>query len=641
MTGAAAALAASPAAGTGSEFPGVLDGVLLAGPAARLAAMLDQAFLAGAGWDPGSRMLSLPAGHRLLGRVVCRTGGCDATAHGTRAGGLCWRCFARLTRAGLSAGEITSSPELPPLPDRPPGCAVPGCLRMSPGGRQGQRTGLCQAHSRRFRRVPGMTMERFLADPRVRPLPALGPCNVAACARRAESEHGYCPTHYVRWRQAVTACPGAEERHWQLTEPAVSEGGRVSLRGLPPLVVTEVLFGIWQRAGDGAKITDVNLRAVCDALRRQQAGSIGACAPLSAFPARRAGTCWPRWPVRSAGLWPIPAPSGPGTPGTLRSSATPGGCHSRITQPWLREAAKGWAGEELPRHRGAGASNVRSTVNGLARLSESLRCRGDRGLAPAALGPDIENFLSRLGYLESAGTISRYHRNVICRGVRAALAGIRGLGLTRAGQPAAGLAGDFALGLRDIPAEPARGEPGRDLPPEIMTVLCASLDVLGPADVKAATQIAIDTGRRPEDILGLPLDCLARDADGAPVLVYDNAKAHRLGRRLPVSQATATVITGQQARVRARFPATPPGELKLLPAARRNPDGAQAHEHLHAGRPAPRLGHRARDPAHPRWHRVRQGQGGSVCLPAHLRPAARRRRGADRRPGRAPLITAT
>ena len=44
-------------------------------------------------------------------------------------------------------------------------------------------------------------------------------------------------------------------------------------------------------------------------------------------------------------------------------------------------------------------------------------------------------------------------------------------------------------------------------------MLCASLDVLGPAEVRAATQIAIDTGRRPEDILGLPLDCLARDAD--------------------------------------------------------------------------------------------------------------------------------
>ncbi len=118
-----------------------------------------------------------------------------------------------------------------------------------------------------------------------------------------------------------------------------------------------------------------------------------------------------------------------------------------------------------------------------------------------------------------------------------------------------------------------RGEPGRDLPPEIMTILCASLDTLQPPEVRAATEIAIDTGRRPEDILGLPLDCLAHDKDGTAVLVYDNAKADRMGRRLPVSQATATVITGQQDRVRAQFPGTPPAELKLLPAARCNPDG--------------------------------------------------------------------
>ena len=42
--------------------------------------MLDPAFLAEAGWDPGSRVLSLPAGHRLLGRTVCRVDGCATTA---------------------------------------------------------------------------------------------------------------------------------------------------------------------------------------------------------------------------------------------------------------------------------------------------------------------------------------------------------------------------------------------------------------------------------------------------------------------------------------------------------------------------------------------------------------------------------
>ena len=117
-------------------------------------------------------------------------------------------------------------------------------------------------------------MERFLADPRVRPLAPLGPCQVAACSRRSESEHGYCPTHYVRWRATVTAAPGTDQRHWQLTCPAVSEAGQVSLRGLAPLVVLQVLTGIQHRVQvHGAKITDVNLRAVCDSLRRQQATS--------------------------------------------------------------------------------------------------------------------------------------------------------------------------------------------------------------------------------------------------------------------------------------------------------------------------------------------------------------------------------
>ena len=158
-------------------------------------------------------------------------------------------------------------------------------------------------------------------------------------------------------------------------------------------------------------------------------------------------------------------------------------------------------------------------------LSQHLHGRADHGSDPAALGRgDLENFLSRLAYLEANGRISRYRRNMICRDVRAVLAGIRALGLTRIGQVAGGLGGDVAVERADIPADPQRGEPGRDLPPEIMTALCANLRTLEPAEVKAATQIGIDTGRRPEDILSLPLDCLARDKDGGAVLVYDNVK---------------------------------------------------------------------------------------------------------------------
>jgi hypothetical protein len=173
-----------------------------------LAAALDRDFLTGAGWDPEIQVLSMPAAHPLLGRRVCRAGGCTATAHGSGTGGLCYQCSSRLARAGWTPDQIRLAEELPPLPARADGCLVPGCQRMSPGGRQGQRTGLCQAHSRRFRRVPGTGIEDFLADPRVRPLPPLGPCRVAACSRRSESEHGYCPTHYVRWRYLIRSDRG-------------------------------------------------------------------------------------------------------------------------------------------------------------------------------------------------------------------------------------------------------------------------------------------------------------------------------------------------------------------------------------------------------------------------------------------------
>jgi integrase len=556
-------------AGPGRESGRVLAGVVLDGQAARLAQEIDAAFLAGAGWDPARRVLSMPAGHRLLGRTVCRVDGCATTAQPVT--GVCWSCCTWLTGQGLSTGQIPLTPLLPPLPARAAACAVPGCLAVPTV----PRATLCEPHARQLRRrVRTPAMEEFLADPRVRPLPPLQPCAVLACTRAADGARGLCNTHYQRWRTITSTDPDRDMARWQLTDDQVAEGGQVSLRGLPPLVVVQVLFGIWQRTRSGAKITDVALRGACRALSCQQVTSIGEC-DIAAVPSK---------PTRSL-LGALVrhvrrALSDPGTehgkdvwdlgvfghPGRLSFTG--------ISQSWLREAAKHWAAQDLPRHRGSGARNVRAKVNSLARLSENLRCRPDRGDLPAALGrADIENFLGRLGYLESAGTISRYHRNVICRGARTILAGIRALGLTRPGQAAAGLHGDFVIGAGDIPAAPVRGEPGRDLPPEIMTTLCASLDTLQPPEVRVATEIAIDTGRRPEDILGLPLDCLARDKDGAAVLVYDNAKADRMGRRLPVSQATATVITGQQDRVRAQFPGTPPAELRLLPAARCNPDG--------------------------------------------------------------------
>ena len=98
MTGTATARALL-AAESLCELPAVLAGTALGGSAARLARMLDHAFLIEAGWDPKARVLSFPSQNRLLGRTLCRVDGCVATAHVTKAVSLAKTGGAQMTRA--------------------------------------------------------------------------------------------------------------------------------------------------------------------------------------------------------------------------------------------------------------------------------------------------------------------------------------------------------------------------------------------------------------------------------------------------------------------------------------------------------------------------------------------------------------
>jgi hypothetical protein len=166
----------------------------------------------------------------------------------------------------------------------------------------------------------------------------------------------------------------------------------------------------------------------------------------------------------------------------------------------LREAAKKWALDELPRRRGDGAASVlRSLVGSVVRLSHSLRgSRADHGEHPAVLGrADIESFLQRQCYLVSTGVCNPELRARTCREVKQFLGRIRVLGLTRPGSPAAGLGCDFTLAFGDIPAEPERGETGQDLPTPITQQLCAQLPLLehGPSgrEIRVAVELLMDT----------------------------------------------------------------------------------------------------------------------------------------------------
>jgi len=418
------------------------------------------------------------------------------------------------------------------------------------------------------------------------PPPVLGPgkCAVVACLRAGQVRPGrqetYCRMHATRWDVASQADPLLDEQRWRRAAEPLPVPGQVNLRGLPPRVVVEVLYGLQQRVAAQCTSYCRFLRRLARELRQSEVCSL-ADLPAQDEPVLRSL-------VNSLQAHLGRAFADPRTEITKdRWDLTVLGHHgwlafTGISQPWLRESAKSWAAHDLPRRRGKQAgARLHEIIGALARLSSTLRAsRADQGEDPAALGrADIETFLHRLAFLAADGQLSAYCRVKTCQDTGRVLAEIRALGLTRAGGPASGLADDFTLTAGDVPAKADPGEPGRDIPAEIMRQISAHLPELEQAissrETRIAVELLMDTGRRPAEICTLTWDCLARGADGTPVLVYDNAKAHRMRRRLPISEHTAALITEQKTAVRQRFPGTPPARLALLPSRRLNPAGSR------------------------------------------------------------------
>ena len=77
-------------------------------------------------------------------------------------------------------------------------------------------------------------------------------------------------------------------------------------------------------------------------------------------------------------------------------------------------------------------------------------------------------------------------------------------------------------------------------------------------------QILRDTGRRPGEVVSLQIGCL-EVIDGQHNLIYDNHKAGRLRRRLPITTDTAEIIAAWQ-RHRTQLPTAPATRQWLFPS---------------------------------------------------------------------------
>jgi integrase len=536
---------------------------------------LEPAFLDEAGWDPQTRTLAPPPGHPLLGYRLCLVRGC--AGQGRVPDGFCGTCRKARRESDLSDGEFIAAG---PARDKHRGeviCSAGGCPRPVRVRRQQ----LCYTHEHR-RRVLGLPLEEFLRHPRAEPLPGFGPCKVAVCSRQAHARRGLCRPHDVRWWEQRRAglAEAADFGAWCRSSAPVASGHEVVMRGLAPLVQAQILFGLQERCRQGALTLLSELRIICRRLLAAGAATITGFddprfdhrhrvlardlqqAVVLAGASPEAEQCKDIWNTVVLGH------------GRRRVIDFTG-----ISQPWLRESVKRWTAEELPTRRGDHATSVlQSHVRCVEELSASLRLhRDDHGGDPSALGRgDIIAFLARLSHRHATGQVSSWSRSVTCRQVAMVLRECRALGLTRAGRPMSGLPDDFAVRRDDIPQQAGDDEPGRALPASVLNQLIAALPALeetaGPA-VRAAVELFMDTGRRPAEICQLGWDCLDQDSDGKYALIYTDFKANRQGKRLPVADETAMVITGQQQRVRARYPDTPASELALFPRTTRNREG--------------------------------------------------------------------
>jgi hypothetical protein len=101
---------------------------------------------------------------------------------------------------------------------------------------------------------------------------------------------------------------------------------------------------------------------------------------------------------------------------------------------------------------------------------------------------------------------------------------------------------EFGVRAEDVPPPVHVDGPGRALPSEVMNALndaLPSLETRTGRASRAAVEILMDTGRRPDEICQRPLDCLERDGDGKYVPVYTGYKENRLHRLLPIPDSTA------------------------------------------------------------------------------------------------------
>jgi integrase len=450
--------------------------------------------------------------------------------------------------------------------------------------------GLC-ASCRRERAMTKTPMEVFVdthvparanRSPGMEPLHLTkidGSCMVPSCDFVVFRSNGLCFYHYSK---RLRDCPTADAAQWAQWQKPFLRAQHFSLAPLQPLVRLEVLYALQQRDLEGLLLRPSLVRRLVKKLEAESSARLVLNVPEDKRPnlsKQFHSLVRGVHRVLTAGHNQMQGIEVLADPLVARAYDTEG-----VSQPWLKMLITDWDRRTKPT-----PDRLREAIRAAHVASQALERRRSGGHDCTILAfEDMDAIVKAMRNLTySDGTPYSYS-------YRRALNG-RFFELIEFGRKA-GL-------LDDVPGSFARhrshfipcpavddDEPGRALPELVIAQLDAQLETIGESFpyrgwsrdhiqsmIRTAYIVLRDTGRRPQEICKLKLDCLF-ESDGY-VLIWDNWKAKRLRRQLPILTQTAEAINRWRDE-RANIPITGASANYLFPGRRTLSHTGQESPHL-------------------------------------------------------------
>ena len=394
---------------------------------------------------------------------------------------------------------------------------------------------------------------------------ALPVCIVPACMRDARTyTSGLCELHQGRYRGDR---PSEPVERWAATQPPYLADHQFTLIHVDETLRWEALYALQQRDVRGGRMEPYAMRLAITHMQTIPSLSVMSESDAVSFLGRKreSGTnshlsefarylrcgrdqmngIGPKdklvWDLVDIGINRDPTILG----GTRRRHGLD---FTPITQPWLRELTLAWARQQTQ------ARKLTETVRVTIVASQALDQRRDHGRNLAALSDrdaslitDAVNVLPALRG-DSVGTKHKrrlygWFFNLIDWGRRNGHLDQLSLSFAPLPRPAVPFE-------NIVDAE----ETGKAIPVEIQRQLDANIESIGRGlhygeltddqahlMFRTAYIVLRDTGRRPLEVATLAINCLTRDGSG-PILLWNNHKSKRYGRRLPILQSTADAI---------------------------------------------------------------------------------------------------